>query len=57
MKIVDFDLAQPIDEKPMKITQNPGTPAYMAPEQLRGEAIPRALTFLFLPTVSLRTNC
>ena len=39
VRLVDFDLAQPITEKPKKITKNPGTPAYMAPEQLSGQAI------------------
>jgi len=39
VRLVDFDLAQPIPEKPKKMSKNPGTPAYMAPEQLRGEAI------------------
>jgi serine/threonine protein kinase len=39
VRLVDFDLAQPIDDKPLKLSKNPGTPAYMAPEQLRGEAI------------------
>ncbi|HXS68439.1 MAG TPA: serine/threonine-protein kinase, partial [Candidatus Polarisedimenticolia bacterium] len=39
VRLVDFDLAQPIDDKPLKLAKNPGTPAYMAPEQLRGEAI------------------
>lgn len=35
VQIVDFDLAQPISGKPIKIESNAGTPAYMAPEQLR----------------------
>jgi len=40
VRLVDFDLAQPIPEKPKKASRkNPGTPAYMAPEQLRGEPI------------------
>ncbi len=40
VRLVDFDLAQPIPEKPTKMTKkNPGTPAYMAPEQLLGQPI------------------
>jgi eukaryotic-like serine/threonine-protein kinase len=36
VRLVDFDLAQPISNKPIKLKKNPGTPAYMAPEQLQG---------------------
>src|SRR5437899_3629476 len=40
VRLVDFDLAQPIPEKPRKMSKkNPGTPAYMAPEQLLGQPI------------------
>ncbi|MDA1272586.1 MAG: serine/threonine-protein kinase [Verrucomicrobia bacterium] len=35
VRLVDFDLAQPRPEKPKKSSDNPGTPAYMAPEQLQ----------------------
>ncbi|MSU66498.1 MAG: serine/threonine protein kinase [Opitutus sp.] len=35
VRLVDFDLAQPIPPHPKKMSKNPGTPAYMAPEQLR----------------------
>ncbi|MSU62548.1 MAG: serine/threonine protein kinase [Pedosphaera sp.] len=34
VRLVDFDLAQPKPEQPQKTSDNPGTPAYMAPEQL-----------------------
>lgn len=34
VRLVDFDLAQPRPDKPRKSADNPGTPAYMAPEQL-----------------------
>jgi eukaryotic-like serine/threonine-protein kinase len=40
VRLIDFDLAQPITDKPKKLTaKNPGTPAYMAPEQLTGDPI------------------
>src|SRR3954469_19086425 len=34
VRLVDFDLALPKPDKPIKSSKNPGTPAYMAPEQL-----------------------
>jgi len=37
VKLVDFDLAQRLTGKPHRPSKNPGTPAYMAPEQLKGE--------------------
>lgn len=39
VRLIDFDLAQPIPEKPVKMSKNPGTPSYMAPEQLKREPI------------------
>ena len=39
VRLVDFDLAQPKPESPKKMSKNPGTPAYMAPEQLRRQPI------------------
>jgi eukaryotic-like serine/threonine-protein kinase len=57
--LVDFDLALPIPEKPKKASKkNPGTPAYMAPEQLRGEPIgPRVDIFAYgVAAYELLTN-
>ena len=39
MRLIDFDTTIPIPEKPVKLSQNPGTPGYMAPEQLKGDPI------------------
>jgi serine/threonine-protein kinase len=39
IRLVDFDLAQPLAGAPIKLQKNPGTPAYMAPEQLQGRPI------------------
>jgi serine/threonine-protein kinase len=39
VRLIDFDMAQPIPEKPVKFSKNPGTPGYMAPEQLKGQPI------------------
>ena len=48
VQIIDFDLAQPISENPKKMSKNPGTPAYMAPEQLQRQPIdPRADIFAY----------
>ena len=35
VRLVDFDLARPIPKQPEKADKNPGTPAYMSPEQLQ----------------------
>jgi serine/threonine protein kinase len=34
VRLIDFDLSRPIPEQPIKLSRNPGTPNYMAPEQL-----------------------
>lgn len=48
VRLVDFDLALPKPDKPKKFSKNPGTPAYMSPEQLQREAIDhRADIFAF----------
>jgi eukaryotic-like serine/threonine-protein kinase len=39
VRLIDFDLAQPIPERPRKMSSNPGTPGYMSPEQLQGKPI------------------
>ena len=39
VRLIDFDMAQPLPEKPVKFAKNPGTPGYMAPEQLQRTGI------------------
>ncbi len=39
VRLIDFDMAQPIPDKPKKFSKNPGTPGYMAPEQLQRRPI------------------
>jgi len=39
VRLIDFDTAIPIPEKPVKQSKNPGTPGYMAPEQLQREPL------------------
>ncbi len=39
LRLVDFDIAQPIPAEPRRMPKNPGTPAYMAPEQLSQQPI------------------
>jgi eukaryotic-like serine/threonine-protein kinase len=39
VRLIDFDLAQPKPDKPRRLSGNPGTPAYMAPERLQREAV------------------
>jgi serine/threonine-protein kinase len=58
VRLIDFDLAQPIPEKPIKLSKNPGTPGYMAPEQLKREPLDaRADIFAFgVAAYELLTN-
>ncbi len=39
VRLIDFDLAQPILEKPKRVTELPGTAAYLSPEQLQGKPV------------------
>jgi serine/threonine-protein kinase len=58
VQIIDFDLAQPIPEQPKRMSKNPGTPAYMSPEQLQRQPIdPRADIFAYgVAAYELMTN-
>jgi serine/threonine protein kinase len=48
VRLIDFDLAQPMPDEPQKMSRYPGTPSYMAPEQLRHQPIDqRADIFAF----------
>lgn len=48
LRLIDFDLALPRPESPRKLAHNPGTPAYMSPEQLQREPVDhRADIFAF----------
>lgn len=39
VRLIDFDTALPLPEQPVKLSKNPGTPGYMAPEQLKREPL------------------
>jgi serine/threonine-protein kinase len=39
LRLVDFDSALPKPPEPKRMSENPGTPAYMAPEQIRRQPI------------------
>lgn len=39
LRLIDFDLAQPIPSPPRKLDRNPGTPGYMSPEQLQRQPV------------------
>jgi serine/threonine-protein kinase len=58
VRLADFDLALPIPKEPKKLSKNPGTPAYMAPEQLLREGVDqRADIFAFgVSAYELLTN-
>jgi serine/threonine-protein kinase len=58
VRLIDFDMAQPLPEKPVKFSKNPGTPGYMAPEQLQRSGIDgRADIFAFgVSAYELLTN-
>ncbi len=58
VRLIDFDTALPVPEKPIRPSKNPGTPAYMAPEQLKHEALDvRADIFAFgVAAYELLTN-
>src|ERR1035437_294661 len=58
VRLIDFDLGQPIPEKTKKTSKNPGTPGYMAPEQLQQTPIdPRADIFSYgVAAYELLTN-
>ncbi len=39
VRLIDFDLSQPRRNRAFKLAKNPGTPAYMSPEQLQRKPI------------------